>query len=182
MLVFPLSINWSPHSPTLATGGGGVIPPPPPSPARNTSSQTPTTYGSGTDSSTTSTNVHTLTIQNTYVTPFSNGMSGFDISLTLTYSILKTIGMGTGISTTHLQGYLEGTSTPYNFVPYAGGHIPPPSPSLGGAFQQAYRPNANSIMFSEGIQRPQPYTNRLRSMLFSLFGTFWNNTFSSSAF
>jgi hypothetical protein len=117
----------------------------------------------------TSTIVHTSTVQNTFVTPFSYGMSGFDISLTLTYSTLQTTGLGVGSSTTPLQGSLRGASALYNVVPYGGGHIPPPSPSLGGSFQQPYGLNASSILFSGGIQRPQSYMTLVGSMSFSLF-------------
>jgi hypothetical protein len=172
----------SPHTPIPTMGGGGIVPPPPPSPTRNTSSQTPTTSGSGTVSSMTSTTVHTSTVQNTSGAPFTYGMSGFDTSSTLTYSTLQTIGLGAGSSNAPLQGSLGGTSAPYNAVPYGGGHIPPPSPSLGGDFQQPSGPSASSSLFSGGSQGPQSFMTLVGSMPFSLFGAFGNNTFSSSTF
>jgi hypothetical protein len=70
----------------------------------------------------------------------------------------------------------------YNVVPYGGGYIPPPSPSLGGDFRQLYGPSVSSSLFSGGIQGPQSIMTLVWSMPFSLFGSFCNNVFSSSAF
>jgi hypothetical protein len=119
--------------PSRLVAGGGVVPPPPPPPIRTMTVQTPTTLGSGTVPSMTMTIVPS--IQNVSGAPFSYGMLGFDSSLTLTYSTLQTIGLGEGSSSAPLQGSFVGTTAPFNAIPYGGGHIPPPSPSLGGAFQ-----------------------------------------------
>jgi hypothetical protein len=108
--------------------------------------QTPTTLGSGTIPSMTLTIVPS--IQNVSGAPFSYGMSGFDSSSFLTYSTLQTIVLGAGISNAPLQGSVMGTTTPFNVIPYSGGHIPPPSPSLGGTLQQPIGPNAKSSLFS----------------------------------
>jgi hypothetical protein len=121
-------------------------------------------------------------IQNMSGAPFSYGMSGFDSSSTLTYSTLQTIGLGVGSSNSPLQGSFTGTTAPFNTIPYGGGHIPPPSPSLGGAFQQPIRLNTNSSLFSGGSHGPQSYMTLVGSMPFSLFGAFGNNAFSSSSF
>jgi hypothetical protein len=67
--------------------------------------------------------------------PFSYGMPGFDTNSVLSYSTLQTLGLGAGSSNAPLQGSMGGTSAPYNAFPYGGGHIPPSSPSLGGAHQ-----------------------------------------------
>jgi hypothetical protein len=75
-----------------------------------------------------------------------------------------------------------GTTSPFNAIPYGGGHIPPPSPSLGGAFQQSIGLNTNSSLFSGGSHGPQSYMTLVGSMPFSLFGAFGNNAFSSSSF
>jgi hypothetical protein len=107
---------------------------------------------------------------------------GFDTSSTLTYSTLQTIGLGEGSSNAPLQGSFTGTSAPFNAIPYGGGHIPPPSPSLGGAFQQPSGLNTSSILFSGGSHGSQSYMTLVGSMPFSLFGSFRNNAFSSSAF
>ena len=64
--------------------------------------------------------------------PFSYGMPSSCTSPTLTYSTLQTLVLGAGSSNTPLQGQLGGTPIPFNAFPYAGGHIPPSSPSLGG--------------------------------------------------
>jgi hypothetical protein len=75
-----------------------------------------------------------------------------------------------------------GTTAPFKSIPYGGGHIPPPSPSLGGMFQQPIGPNANYSLFSGGSHGPSSYMTLVGSMHFSLFDTFGNNTFSSSSF
>jgi hypothetical protein len=156
------------------------LPPPPPPPIRTTINQTPTTSGSGTVPTMTMTIVPS--IQNMSGTPFSYKMSGFDSSSTLTYSTLQTVGLGEGSSSAPLQGSFMGTTAPFNAIPYGGGHIPPPSPSLGGAFQQPFKINTSSILFSGGSHGPHSYMTLVGSMPFSLFGAFRNNNFSSSAF
>jgi hypothetical protein len=133
MEVNNISSIGSPHTPILFAGRGGVVPPPPPSPTRTNSNQTLTTSGSGTVPIMTMTTVPT--IHNVYGDPFTYGMSGFDTSSTLTYSTLQTIGMGAGSLNAHLQGSFTDTTSPFNVIPYSGGHIPPISPSFGGALQ-----------------------------------------------
>jgi hypothetical protein len=82
-------------------------------------------------------------------------MAGFDSSSTLNYSTLHTIGLEEGSSNAPLKGSFIGTTVPFNAIPYDGGHIPPPSPSLGGSFLQPSRLNTNSILFSGGSHGPQ---------------------------
>jgi hypothetical protein len=65
--------------------------------------------------------------------PFSYGMPSSSTSPALTSSTLQTLGLGAGSSNAPLQGQLGGIPVPFNAFPYAGGHIPPSSPSLGGS-------------------------------------------------
>jgi hypothetical protein len=111
--------------------------------------------------------------------PFSYGMPNFDMNSILPYSTLHTMGMGVGSSNAPLQGSMGGTSTPYNVIPYGGGHIPPSSPLLDGALQQPVRMNMNYNLFGEGSLGPSSYTTLVGSMSFSLFEAFLNNAFSS---
>jgi hypothetical protein len=141
-----------PHTPISVVAGGVVVPPTPPPPISTMTVQKPTTMGSGIIPLTTLTIVPS--IQNTYGTPFSYGMSGFDSSSVLTYSTLKTIGLGTRISNATLQGFVAGTTSSFNDIPYGGGHIPSLSPSLRGTFHQLIRLNTNSIFFSGGSHGP----------------------------
>jgi hypothetical protein len=90
------------------------------------------------------------------------------------------MGLGVGSSNAPVQGSTGGTSVPFNAIPYGGGHIPPPSPSLGGAFQQPIGPNANYNLFGAGSLGPSSYTTPVGSMSFSLFDAFGNNAFSSA--
>jgi hypothetical protein len=60
------------------------------------------------------------------------------------------MGLGAGSSNDPMQGSTEGTSVPFNVIPYGGDHIPPLSPSLGGDFQQPIRLNANYNLFGAG--------------------------------
>jgi hypothetical protein len=106
--------------------------------------------------------------------PFSYGMPGFDTNSVLTYSTLQTMGLGAGSSNAPLQGSMGGTSSPYNAFPYGGGHIPPSSPSLGGASQQPAWPNMNYNSFGEGSQGPSSSTTLVGSLSFSLFDAFGN--------
>jgi hypothetical protein len=107
-------------------------------------------------------------------------MPDFDSNSVLTYSTLQTMGLGAGSSNSPMQGSTGGTSVPFNAIPYGGGHIPPSSPSLGGAFQQPIGPNANYNLFGAGSLGPLSYTTSVGSMSFSLFDAFGNNNFSSS--
>jgi len=92
------------------------------------------------------------------------------------------MGLGVGSSNVTLQGSVMGTIAPSNAIPYGGGHIPPPSPSLSGTFQQTIGPNINYSLLSGGSFGPSSYMTPVGSILFSLFGVLENNTFSSSSF
>jgi hypothetical protein len=121
-------------------------------------------------------------IKNLYDTPFSYGMLNFHSISSLTYSTLKTIGLEEGSSNSPLQGSITSIVSPFKAIPYDGGHIPPPSPSLGGTFQQLIGPNTNASSFSGGSHGPQYYMTLVESMPFYLFDVFGNKTFSSSSF
>jgi hypothetical protein len=77
------------------------------------------------------------------------------------------MGLGVGRSNSPLQGSIGGTLASYNAIPYGGGHIPTPSPSLGSAFEPSVRPNMNYNLFGEGSIGPSSYTTLVGSMLFS---------------
>jgi hypothetical protein len=79
--------------------------------------------------------------------PFSYGMLHFDTNFVLTYSTLQTMALGVGRSNTSFQGSIGGISSSYNAIPYGGGHIPPPSASLGDAFQPLIGMNTNYNLF-----------------------------------
>jgi hypothetical protein len=111
--------------------------------------------------------------------PFSYLMLNFDSNSVLTYSTLQTMGLRAGSSNTPMKGSTRGASVPFNAIPYGGGHIPPPSPSLGGAFQQPIKSNSNYSLFGGGGLGPLSYTISVGYMSFSLFGVFGKNTFSS---
>jgi hypothetical protein len=83
---------------------------------------------------------------------FSYGMPRFDTNSILSYSTLQNLGPGVGSLNDPLQGSMGGTSAPYNDFPYGGGHIPPLSPSLGGAHQHSVGPNVKYSLFGAGIQ------------------------------
>jgi hypothetical protein len=74
---------------------------------------------------------------------------------------------------------MGGTSYPYNYFPYGGGHIPPLSPLLGGAHQHSVGMNVNSSSFGAGSQGLPFYIMSVGSTPFSFFGMFGNNEFSS---
>jgi hypothetical protein len=82
---------------------------------------------------------------------FSYGMPSSGTSPVLTYSTLQTLGLGEGGSSTPLQGHLGGTPIPFNTFPYAGAHIPPSSPLLGGPHQQSARQPTLNSLFGVGI-------------------------------
>jgi hypothetical protein len=170
--------SGSPHTPVTTTTSGGILPPLPPSPVRTTVVSTPSTSGSGLIPLSASTTAPFT--QSATGPPFSYGMPDFDSNLVLTYSTLQTMGLGVGSSNAPMQGSTGGTSVPFNAIPYGGGHIPPPSPSLGGAFQQPIGPNANYSLFGGGSLGPSSYTMSVGSMSFSLFDAFGNNAFSSA--
>jgi hypothetical protein len=109
-------------------------------------------------------------------------MSDFDTNSILTYSTLYTMGLGVGRSNAPLQGSSTGINSPFNFIPYDGGHIRPSSPSLSGTFQQPIEPNANYSLFTGGILGPSSFMTLMGSRSLSLFGAFRNNVFYSSGF
>jgi hypothetical protein len=80
--------------------------------------------------------------------PFSYGMPSLGTSPVLSYSTLRTLGLGAGSSSAPLQGHMGGTHVPFNAFPYGGGHIPPSSPSLGGSHQQSIG-NLHTIVYLE---------------------------------
>jgi hypothetical protein len=170
--------SGSPHTLVSTTTAGGILPPLPPSPVCTTVVLIPSTLGSGTILSS-ATTIAPFT-QSVMGPPFSYGILSFDSNSILTYSTLHTMGLGVGSSNDPMQGSIEGTSVPFNAIPYGGGHIPPLSPSLGGDFQQPIGLNANYNLFGAGSLGPSSYTTSVGSMSFSLFDTFGNNSFSSA--
>jgi hypothetical protein len=74
---------------------------------------------------------------------------------------------------------MGGTSTLYNAFSYRGGHIPPSSPSLGGAPQHYNGPNINYSSSGESIQGLSSYIMSVGLTSFSLFNVFGNNALSS---
>jgi hypothetical protein len=113
---------------------------------------------------------------------FSYGMLSSGTSHVLTYSTLQTLGLGAGSSSSPLQGHLGGTPVPFNAFPYAGGHIPPSSPSLGGLHQQSAGQPTHNSLFGAGSQGPPAHSMPVGSTPFSWNRTFGNNTFLSAAF
>jgi hypothetical protein len=170
--------SGSPHNPISTTTIGGMLPPNPPLSVQTTMVSTPSTSGNGSMLSSTMTAAPFM--QSATGPPFSYGMLGFNSNSFLMYSTLHTMDLGAGSSKSPVQGSTRETSVPLNVIPYGGGHIPPLSPSLSGAFQQPIRSNANYILFGEGSLGPSYYTTPVGSILFSLFDTFGNNAFSSA--
>jgi hypothetical protein len=78
---------------------------------------------------------------------FSYGMPSSGTSPALTSSTLQTLGLGAGSSNAPLQGQLGGIPFPFNDFPYAGGHIPPSSPLLGGLHQHSVGQPAHMSSF-----------------------------------
>jgi hypothetical protein len=115
-------------------------------------------------------------------TPFSYGMPSSGTSPALTSSTFQTLGLGAGSSNAPLQGQLGGIPVPFNAFPYAGGHIPPSSPSLGGSHQQSVGQPAHTSPFGAGSQGTPAQTQPVGSSPFVWNGTFGNNTFASAAF
>jgi hypothetical protein len=114
--------------------------------------------------------------------PFSYGIPSSGTSLVLSYSTLQTLGLGATSSSAPLQGHLGGTPVPFNVFPYAGGHIPSSSPSLGGSHQQSTGQPTHNSLFGARSQGPPSHSMLVGSTLFSWNKTFGNNTFSSTAF
>jgi hypothetical protein len=114
--------------------------------------------------------------------PFSYGMPSSGTSAVLTSSTLQTLGLGEGSSNTPLQGQLEDIPVPFNAFPYAGGHIPPSSPSLGGSHQQSAGQPTHTSPFGAGSQGTPAQTQSVGLSPFIWNRTFGNNTFTSAAF
>jgi hypothetical protein len=114
--------------------------------------------------------------------PFSYGMPSSGTSPALTSSTLQTLGLGEGSSNAPLQGQLGGIPVPFNAFPYAGGHISPSSPSLGGLHQQFVGKPAHTSSFGAGSQGTPAQTLSVGSSPFVWNGTFGNNTFASTTF
>jgi hypothetical protein len=113
---------------------------------------------------------------------FSYGMPSSGTSPALTTSTLQTLGMGARSSNAPLQGQLGGIPVPFNSFPYAGGHIPPSSPWLGGPHQQSAGQPAHTSPFGAGSQGTHAQTQPIGLSPFVWNGTFGNNTFASFAF
>jgi hypothetical protein len=90
--------------------------------------------------------------------PFSYGMPSSGTSPILSYSTLQTMGLGTGSSSTPLQGHMGGTPIPFNAFSYGGGHIPPSSPSLGGSHQLSTEQPTHNSLFGAGSQGPPSHS------------------------
>jgi hypothetical protein len=121
--------------------------------------------------------------------PFSYGMPSSRTSPTLTYFTLQTLGLGAGSSNAPLQGQLGGIPVPFNAFPYAGGHISPSSPSLGGLHQQSSRQPVHMSSqpihmssFGAGSQGTLAQTLPVGSSPFFWNETFGNNTSTSTTF
>jgi hypothetical protein len=114
--------------------------------------------------------------------PFSYGVPSSGTSPTLTSSISQTLGLGAGSSNAPLQGQLGGIPVPFNVFPYAGGHIPPSSPSLSGLHQQSTGQPAHTSPLGAGSQGTPAQTQPVGSSPFVWNTTVGNNTFSSAAF
>jgi hypothetical protein len=113
---------------------------------------------------------------------FSYGMPSSGTSPALTHSTLQTLGLGAGRSNAPLQGQLGGIPIPFNAFPYAGGHISPSSPSLGGLHQQSTGQPTHTSLFGAGSQGTPAQTQLVGSSQFVWNGMFSNNTFASTAF
>ena len=114
--------------------------------------------------------------------PFSYSMPSSGTSPTLTSSTFQTLGLGAGNSNAPLQGQLGGIPVLFNDFPYAGGHIPPSSPLLGGSHQQSAGHPTHTSPFGAGSQGTPAQTLSVGSSPFVWNGTFGNNTFSSTSF
>jgi hypothetical protein len=114
--------------------------------------------------------------------PFSYGIPSSGTSPALTSSTFQTLGLGAGSSNTPLQGQIGGILVPFNAFPYARGHIPPSSPSLGGSHQQSAGQPAHTSPFGGGSQGTPVQTQPVGSSPFVWNGTFGNNTFAFVAF
>jgi hypothetical protein len=163
----------------MTTTVGGILPPLPPSLVRTTVVSTPSTSGSGLIPLSASTTCFCL-LRVRWALPSHMGCPTLIQTRFLPTLPYRPWVWGKGAQTLLMQGSTGGALVPFNAIPYGGGHIPPPSPSLGGAFQQPIRPNANYSLFGGGSLGPSSYTMSVGSMSFSLFDAFGNNTFSSA--
>jgi hypothetical protein len=170
--------SGSPHTPSMTTTTRGVSPPKSPSQVRATMISTASTSGSGSIPSMVA--ITTPFTQSATSPSFSYRMPNFDMNSVLSYSTLQTLGLGVGILNVALQGSMGGTSAPYNYFPYDGGHISPSSPSLDDTPQQPVWSTMNYNLSRAGSQGPSSSTTPMGSLSFSLFGAFGNNTFSSA--
>jgi hypothetical protein len=114
--------------------------------------------------------------------PFSYGMPSSGTCPALTSSISQTLGLGAGSSNAPLQGQPGGIPVSFNAFPYAGGHIPPSSPSLGGPHQQTAGQPAHTSSLGAGSQGQPAQTQPVGSSPFVWNGMLGNNTFASAAF
>jgi hypothetical protein len=114
--------------------------------------------------------------------PFSYGMPSSGTVPALTSSISQTLGLGAGSSNASLQGQPGGTHALFNTFPYAGGHLPPSSPSLGGPHQQIARQPAHTSLLGAGSQGQPALTLPIGPSSFSWNGAGGTNTLASSAF
>jgi hypothetical protein len=166
--------------PTTIVTTGEHSSPNPPSSVQATMVSTATTSHSGLNPSLVA--ATTLFTPSVTCPPFSYGMPSLGTSPILSYSTLKTLGLGVGSSSSPLQGHMGSTPTPFNIFPYRGGHIPPSSPSLGGSHQESVGQPTHNSLFRAGSQGPPLHSISIGSTLFSLNITFGNNTFSSASF
>jgi hypothetical protein len=114
--------------------------------------------------------------------PFSYGMPSSGTVPALTSSISQTSGLGAGSSNASLQGQPGGTHAPFNAFPYAGGHITPSSPSLGGPHQQTAGQPSHTSSLGAASQGQPAQTLPVGPSPFSWNGAGGNNTLAQSAF
>jgi hypothetical protein len=121
-------------------------------------------------------------IPNATGAPFSYGMPSSGTIPALTSSISQTVGLGAGSSNASLQGQPGGNHVLFSAFPYAGGHIPPSSPSLGGPHQQAAGQPTHTSSLGTGSQGQPGQTLPAGSSPFFWNGAFGNNTLTPGAF
>jgi hypothetical protein len=114
--------------------------------------------------------------------PFSYGMPSSGTVPALTSSISQTLGLGAGSSNASLQGQPGGTHAPFNAFPYAGGHLPPSSPSLGGPHQQTTGQPTHTSSLGAASQGQPAQTLLVGPSPLSWNGAVGNNTLTPSAF
>jgi hypothetical protein len=121
-------------------------------------------------------------IPNATGAPFSYGMPSSGTIPALTSSMSQTVGLGAGSSNASLQGQPGGNHVLFSAFPYAGGHIPPSSPSLGGPHQQAAGQPTHTSSLGTGSQGQPGQTLPAGSSPFFWNGAFGNNTLTPGAF